>query len=286
MLASLRRPVAIAAVVLLFLVLVGATYQGVATALERRRFPHPGRLLNVGDHQLHLYCRGSAAPTVILEAPEIAMSSAWALVQADVERTTRVCSYDRAGLGWSETGDAPFSAEAVPEQLHTLLMAAGEKPPFVMAGADLGAAFVMSYASKYPDDIAALVIVNPPSQFNAHATAPSPRFLWVAPWLARVGILRVARRLSSSASTLPSQAGGALTAFLNRPDHLTRADDEMAHANAIIAMSDAASLRRSMPVTQVEVEGKDRIAELADPRNAEDVSNAITRAVIALRAHR
>jgi len=146
--ASIRRPVTIAGVALLFLVLVGATYQGVATAVERRQFPHPGRLLDVGDHQLHLYCRGRGTPTVILEAPEIAMSSAWGWVQANVERTSRVCSYDRAGLGWSEAGDAPFAAQAVPGQLHTLLMNAGEKPPFVFAGADLGAAFAISYASR------------------------------------------------------------------------------------------------------------------------------------------
>src|SRR5438105_14026377 len=138
--ASIRRSVTIAGVVLFFLVLVGATYEGVATAVERRQFPHPGRLLNVGDHQLHIYCRGAGTPTVVLEAPETAMSSAWAWVQANVERTTRICAYDRAGLGWSESGDAPFSARAVPEQLHALLMNAGEKPPFVMAGAGLGAA--------------------------------------------------------------------------------------------------------------------------------------------------
>ena len=286
MLASIRRPLAILGVVLLFLVLVGATYQGVATALERRQFPHPGRLLNVDDHQLHIYCRGTGTPTVILEAPETAMSSAWGWVQANVERTTRVCSYDRAGLGWSEAGDAPFSAQAVPEQLHTLLMNAGEKPPFVLVGADLGAAFAISYASRYPDAVAALVIVNPPSQFNRHAGSPSPKFLSLSPWLARVGLLRATHTLSSSTSALPQGSGGALKTFLNRPDHLTRAAEEVANADRIVAMSDAAALRQSMPVTQVEVDGKDRIADLADPRNAQDISSAITRAVIALRAHR
>jgi len=277
--ASIRRRVTIAGVVLLFLVLVGATYEGVATAVERRQFPHPGRLLNVGDHQLHIYCRGAGTPTVILEAPETAMSSAWGWVQASVERTTRICAYDRAGLGWSESGDAPFSARAVPEQLHALLMNAGEKPPFVMAGADLGAAFAMSYASRYPDDVAALVIVNPPGPFNAHAASSSLRFLSLSPWLARAGILRVTRTLSSSASALPPASAGALKTFLNRPDHLTRAAEEVADGDDISSIADAAALRQSMPVTQVEVEGKDRIADLADPRNAQDITRAIDVAV-------
>ena len=78
----------------------------------------------------------------------------------------------------------------------------------------------------------------------------------------------------------------SIGAFLNRPDHLTRAAEEVANGDDINSIADAATLRQSMPVTQVEVEGKDRIEDLADPRNAQDVSNGITRAVIALRAHR
>jgi pimeloyl-ACP methyl ester carboxylesterase len=286
MLASIRRALTIAGVVLLFVVLVGATYQGVVTALERHQFPRPGRLLTVDDHQLHIYCRGKGSPTVVLEAPATAMSSAWAWVQGSVERTTRACSYDRAGLGWSEMGDAPFIPEAVVEQLHTLLTSAGENPPLVMAGADLGAAFARIYASRYPDDVAALVLVNPPGPFNTRTMPPSVEFLTLSPWLARVGVLRATRALSSSAADLPPTSAGALRAFLNRPDHLTRAAAEMAHWDDIVAMSDAATLRRSLPVTQVEVEGKDRIAELSEPRNAQDVASAITRTVIALRAQK
>ena len=136
---SIRRALFAGSAIVLFLVLAGATYQGVATALERRQFPHPGRLIDVGGHQLHLHCDGRGTPTVVLEAPATAMSSAWAWVQADVARTTRVCSYDRAGLGWSEAGDAPFTPQGVPTELNTLLERAGEHGPYVMAGAELGA---------------------------------------------------------------------------------------------------------------------------------------------------
>jgi pimeloyl-ACP methyl ester carboxylesterase len=286
MIASIRRALTIGGVVLLFVVLVGATYQGVVTALERYQFPRPGKLLTIGDHQLHIDCRGRGTPTVVLEAPATAMSSAWGWVQTSVARTTRVCSYDRAGLGWSESGDAPFTPQAVPVQLHALLASAGEKPPFVMAGADLGAAFATIYSAQYPDDVGALVVVNPPGPFNPRVASPSVRFLALSPWLARVGILRATRSLSSGASELPSPSGGAMRAFLNRPDHLTRAAAEMARWDDIVAMSDAATLRQSLPVTQVEVEGQDRIAELSEPRNAQDVTNAIVRAVITARVSR
>ena len=132
---AVRRVLVTTGVAILFLILVGATYQGVATALDRRQFPHPGRMIDVGGHQLHLYCVGQGAPAVLLEAPATTMSAAWAWVQADVAKTTRVCSYDRAGLGWSEAGDAPFSAQQAPLELNALLATAGERAPFVVAGA-------------------------------------------------------------------------------------------------------------------------------------------------------
>jgi hypothetical protein len=101
LLARARRVLISALVILVFLLLAGATYQGAATALERRRYPHPGRLVDIGGHQLHLHCTGQGAPIVVLEAPATGMSAAWGWVQPDVAQLTRVCTYDRSGLGWS-----------------------------------------------------------------------------------------------------------------------------------------------------------------------------------------
>jgi pimeloyl-ACP methyl ester carboxylesterase len=277
---AVRRALVAAGVTLLVLLLIGVTYQGVATALERRRFPHPGRLIDVGGHQLHLFCTGSGTPTVVLEAPEATMSAAWALVQMPVGRVTRVCSYDRAGLGWSEAGDEPFAPDAAVSQLRALLAAANERGPIVIVGAELGATLARLYASRYPDDTAALVLVNVPRAATSIRTAtPSPRFMALAPWLARTGVLRATRRWSSSVRGLPEPAAGELRSFLNRPDHLARASGELARWDDAIRRSDASPLSRDLPVMQVEVEGRDRIALLADPRNASDVSEAIVRAV-------
>ena len=284
---AVRRVLLTAGVVILFVILIGATYQGVATALERREFPHPGRMIDIGGHQLHLYCLGQGAPAVVLEAPATTMSAAWAWVQADVGKITRVCSYDRAGLGWSEAGDAPFSPQDVPTELNTLLTKAGERGPFVMAGAEFGAALATLYAARYPDETAALVLVNPPGAFDRRtASTPSARFVALSPWLARAGVLRAAPTLSASAPELPRPASGVLRAFLNRPDHLTRAAGELARWDETIAVSQGATLKRALPVTQVEVEGEDRVALLADRRNANDVTAAITRAVTRARSRR
>jgi pimeloyl-ACP methyl ester carboxylesterase len=269
-----------AGVFLLFLILVGATYQGVATALERRRFPHPGRLIDVGDSQLHLYCTGTGTPIVVLDAPAVTMSAAWSRVQTSVAAATRVCSYDRAGLGWSEAGDAPFSPDTAVAQLHTLLAKANEHGPFVVAGAELGAALARIYASRYPDETAALVLVNVPgATVGRGASTPSTRFITFSPWLARTGLLRATRILSSSVRGLPEPAAGELRSFLNRPDHLTSAAGELAHWDEAVAMNEASTLRRDLPVVQIEVEGNDRIGLLGDPRNASDVADEIARAV-------
>jgi pimeloyl-ACP methyl ester carboxylesterase len=277
---AVRRVLVTAAVVLFLLGLIGATYQGVATALERRRFPHPGRMIDVGGYQLHLYCLGQGAPAVVLEAPATTMSAVWAWVQTDIARTTRVCSYDRAGLGWSEAGDAPFSPQAVAPQLNTLLSKAGERGPFVLAGVEFGAALATVYASRYPDDVAALVLVNPPGPYSQRGpSTPSAGFVSASPWLARAGVLRATRMLSLASRELPQPAGGVLRAFLNRPDHLTRAAAELASWDAAAGVSESVALRKGLPVTQVEVEEQDRVALLSNRKNAQDVTDAIDRAV-------
>lgn len=277
---AFRRALVTAGAILLFLILVGTTYQGVATALERRRFPHPGRLIDVGGYQLHLYCTGQGTPAVVLDAPAVTMSAAWSRVQTAVAKVTRVCSFDRAGLGWSEAGDAPFSPEAAAAQLHELLTKAQLRPPFVVGGAELGAALARTYASRYPDETAALVLVNVPgAAVSRTASTPSIRFMTFSPWLARTGLLRATRILSSSVRGLPEPAAGELRAFLNRPDHLTRAAGELARWDEAVALSEAAPLRRDLPVVQLEVEGSDRIALLGDERNADDIANGISRAV-------
>ena len=275
-----RRALVTFGVAVLFLLLIGATYQGVTTAFERRRFPHPGRLVDVGGHQLHLYCTGTGAPAVVLEAPEATMSAAWALVQASVARVTRACSYDRAGLGWSEAGEEPFAPDRAVSQLHALLAQAGEGGPLVVAGAGLGAALARLYASQYPEETSALVLVNVPgSTASISAETPSTRFMALAPWLARTGVLRATRRWSSSVRGLPEPAAGELRSFLNRPDHLARASEELARRDATVRRSETAPLPRELPVVQVEVEGRDRIAVLADEKNANDVTEAIVRVV-------
>ena len=276
--ARLRRALFVAAAILVFIILAGATYQGVATALDRRDYPRPGGLISVGDHQLHLYCVGNGSPTVLLEAPAAGLSAAWGMVQQRLSETTRVCSYDRAGLGWSEAGDKPFDPGRVPEELRTVLSAANERGPYVVAGHGLGAAFARMYAARADSEAVALVMIAPPKTGDRRSDDAS----WVmpmSPWLARAGVLRAGRILSSKAEALRDESGAAVRAFLNRPDHLTRAAAELRRWDDAVALAAGAPVRAELPAVTIEVEDTDRVAFLDDPDTVERVVRALDDAV-------
>jgi pimeloyl-ACP methyl ester carboxylesterase len=275
-----RRTLMTAGASLMFLVLVGATYQGVATALERRQFPHPGRLIDIGGHQLHMYCVGEGSPTVVLEAPAAGMSAAWGWVQPALADLTRVCSYDRAGLGWSEAGDTSFEPSTVAGQLHALVEQSGERAPLVLAGQGLGAALVTLYASEFPNDVNALVLIDAPSPAGADSSARDvTRLVAMSPWLARAGVLRTTHLLSASAEGLPEPSAGAMRAFLNRPDHLTRAARELARWDDAVALAGAAPMNNRIHVTRVTTRDGERVAFLSNREEARAVAARIGEAV-------
>lgn len=272
----LRRVVLAAGAVAVFPMLAGATYQGVATALERRQFPHPGQLIDVGGQQLHISCVGDGPPTVIFEAPAVGMSAAWALVQPAIAEDARACSYDRAGLGWSETGDRPFDPSAVPDQLRALLEGARERGPYVLVGHGLGAAFATMYAARFGGDVRALVLVDAPSAEDLTAPPQATRQLvHAAPWLARAGILRATRLLSRNASGLPEPAAGALRAFLNRPDHLTRAALELGRWEETVARAGSAPIPPHVQIVQIASAAPDPAGFLTDAADATTLTAAL-----------
>jgi pimeloyl-ACP methyl ester carboxylesterase len=240
------RPLRAGLAIVVLLALAGTTYQGVTTSLERRRYPHPGRLVDVGGHQLHIHCTGRGTPIVVLEAPASGLSESWAPVQAAVDKVTRVCSYDRAGMGWSEQGDGPFDPGRVPLELQALLAGAGEQPPFVIVGAGIGAAFARAFAVRFPATVAAVVLLDAPDAGRGSRDRDSlGRIPRAMPWLARVGLLRawlarvgLLRAMGGSRRSMPP----AVLSFMNRPDHLTRAALELARWNDTVRLADDAAV--------------------------------------------
>lgn len=123
-------------------------------------YPPPGKMVDIGGYRLHLNCSGKSGPTVVLIAGAGDFSFDWSLVQPDVSRFARVCSYDPAGLAWSEPGPTPRTMRQAVYELHALLQTARMKAPYVLVGHSLGGLTARVYAEQYPREVAGLVLVD------------------------------------------------------------------------------------------------------------------------------
>jgi pimeloyl-ACP methyl ester carboxylesterase len=211
------------------LLMAGAIYQIIGTARDRQVFPPPGQLVDVGGYRLHLDCTGEATagqPTVILETLSGGISAYWGWVQPAVAQTTRVCSYDRAGRAWSDPSPHPLTLEQTVTDLHTLLTNAGVPGPYVLVGHSIGGIYVREFATRYPDEVAGLVLVDAahPQQFERFPAlvAESDSYLRLSalfPWLARVGIFRLyfASGGTLDLGTLPAEQQAVAKAVWSSP---------------------------------------------------------------------
>ena len=144
----------------ILLALAGASYEAIESRLEARRFPEPGRLIDLGGYRLLLNCTGTGSPTVILETGWGGLSVDWRAVQPEIAKFSRVCSYDRAGYGGSDPGPMPRTSLQIATELHTLLRDAGEMPPYILVGHSFGGYNVRVFNGLYPDEIAGIVLAD------------------------------------------------------------------------------------------------------------------------------
>ena len=138
---------------------LGMVWQFIAERVESSRYLPPGRLINVDGHVMHLYCTGKGSPTVILEGGVPEWSIHWQKVQPEIAAFTRVCSYDRAGYGWSDVGPSPRTAKKIVGELHTLLHNASEEGPFIYVAHSLGGPAALLYQQTYPHKIVGMVLI-------------------------------------------------------------------------------------------------------------------------------
>jgi len=187
-----RAVLAVVAAVTVLLLACAGTERYLSNG-DRERFPPPGRLVPVEGAVMHLSCSGTGQPTVLLEAGLGESSLTWAAVQRSLSATTRVCSYDRAGYGWSDSRDRPWTASTAASELESLLTAAGEPGPYVVVAHSLGSFVARELAVTQPDLVAGLVLLDPTNE-TAVRTAGRPlpaivqRKLLGA--LVRLGVLR------------------------------------------------------------------------------------------------
>ena len=120
----------------------------------------PGKLVDVGGYRLHIYCEGEGIPTIIFDSGTGGFSLEWTRVQNVLSRRTRVCSYDRAGYGWSDMGPLPRTSKRITRELHTLLVKADVTGPYILAGHSFGGYTAQLFARNYPEETAGLVLID------------------------------------------------------------------------------------------------------------------------------
>lgn len=257
---------------LALLAALGAVAEARAARHDAERWPAPGRRVDIGGRRLHIRCDGDGGPVVVLDAGLGQSSLDWSLVQPALAARGRVCSYDRAGMGWSDPGPAPGSAEQTVADLRTLLAAAGEPPPYVLVGHSAGVNTVRLFAARFPDAVHGLVLVEPPLIAAVPPAAVAGlvavrrgvdglRRVGALRWLGPLGLLRL---LYGGASPPPAVAARA--PFLYRPAAIRATRDEIRALPETIRQVRAAAAPgawRDWPVVVVAAAGPEPSPRLA-----------------------
>lgn len=157
---TIRRWAVALVTVIVLLVLAPGAWNLAATSLVHRRNPVPGAMYSIGEYRMHIVCTGSGAPAIVLESAASASWMAWRNVQPMLSKQTRVCSYDRAGHGWSDVRPGPRDADHIAIELHDLLDSAQVQRPLVLVGHSAGGLYVREFARRFPSEVAAMALLD------------------------------------------------------------------------------------------------------------------------------
>jgi pimeloyl-ACP methyl ester carboxylesterase len=218
---------------LLGLMLVGYMYESRAEAADARTYPPPGQLVDVGGYRLHINCMGTGNPTVVIDAGLGDWSTTWGgYAQPEVAKMTRVCTYDRAGMGWSEAGPLPRDAAQFAKELHTLLQNAHIPGPYVMVGHSLGGLGVRVFVHDYASEVAGVVLIESmnPKQLTQSTEVQSQSESRLQPFslqamLARFGVARLLVKLPGIAPSVPANEKAYYPLYV-RPQSLQATTNE------------------------------------------------------------
>ena len=229
----------------------GASYEWLATRKDLASTPPPGRLVDVGAHRLHLWCMGAGAPVVILESGLGGSTPEWGFVQPQAARFTRVCSYDRAGMGYSDPGPSPRTARRIANELARLLDRSGIAGPVVLVAASSGGFDVRVFASDHAERVAGLVLVDASHEDQAHEI---PRLARFVPLLSSLGVLRLLGvSFGQSPESLAPSAQRFARATQFRAAGYQAAADEIMHIRE--SASEVRKSRRKLTIPVVVVTG-------------------------------
>jgi pimeloyl-ACP methyl ester carboxylesterase len=240
---------------LLGLALMGYIYEPLAEAADAKAYPPPGQLVDIGGYRLHLNCTGTGGPTVVIDAGQGDWSTSWRLVQQEVAKTTRICTYDRAGMGWSEAGPLPRDAANFAKELHTLLQETNVPGPYVMVGHSLGGTSVRVFVHDYASEVAGVVLIdamNPRQVSQPHVMAqsqldPEGQPFSLEATLARFGIARLLVKLPGIYPAMPPGYEAYYPLYI-RPESLQTSANELRGLPASLEQAGAVKSFGDLPL--------------------------------------
>ncbi|MEI6241956.1 MAG: alpha/beta hydrolase [Chlamydiota bacterium] len=234
-------------------------YQYISTKLDEKRYLPPGEMVDVGGYKLHIHCIGKGVPTVVLESGLGVNSLGWCLVQPEIAKFAKVCSYDRAGYGWSEKSPHPRTSEQMVLELHTLLQKAKIPPPYILVGHSLGGMNVQLYASRYRNEVCGLILVDSCHEKILEAFSRIPKWkFWIAncnplPILfTRLGIQRLLLHSSNIKNAFPmlsNRTGNRILAHMSTSKQIQSVVQESSHLEeSLLQLKKAHFSFRNLPL--------------------------------------
>jgi pimeloyl-ACP methyl ester carboxylesterase len=289
-----------AAVLLLLLPLVvivaGFTFETLMEADDAERYPPPGQLVEVDGYAMHINCVGEGSPAVILESGSGGFSVQHSALQSQLRSDTRVCTYDRAGMGWSEPRPDARTAWQIAHELHTLLGNAGIEPPYILVGPSLGGLFVRAFAAEYPGETAGLVLLDPTHEADLAASQNIPAGLYS--FFGRIGTFRLfsgamcpactpegaAAMGASRGHASPWETQAAEWQALQMPEEITIMTERLGETGALgdTLLVVIAANQSGVPLEQAEAEYR---AGVVAEKNAMTVLSSNTRYTIVMSDH-
>jgi pimeloyl-ACP methyl ester carboxylesterase len=242
-------------ILILIVVSAGAIYQWLTSRKEIAKNPAPGKLVDIGGYKLHIWCEGSGIPTVILDTGLGGSMFDWGFVQPKVAEFTRVCSYDRAGMGYSDAGPTPRTSRQIAGELRILIQKSGINGPILLVGSSFGGLNMRAFAYEYGESVAGIVLVDASHEDQeerykaVNAPEEVPWFFKFVPFAASVGVLRP---LGFAPGLDPDSLAPRVRNFANavrfRTSAYRAAVDELTHVEESGAEIRAVRHQLSMPV--------------------------------------
>lgn len=221
--------------VLALLPIVGASYEAIASASDGRNHRAPGEMIDVGGYRLHVNCTGEGAPTVILDAGLGGSSLDWSLVQPELSRTTRTCSFDRAGMGWSDPGQGERTPEHIADEIAVLLERGNIAGPYVLVAHSLAGKNARLFAMHHRVDVAGMVLIDARHEYVDEQTDAAEQAAFLAALhgqsfqygaARQLGIVRLFGDQLAGVPSMPAPMRAEIALMATRPEAVAATTEE------------------------------------------------------------